>query len=126
MVTKKTNLSRTAARVKPLSTRKKSVTSGKPVAPKKPVARIVTKPAAKLEIKKPKKEKVIRDSFTMPKSEYQKISDIKTVCLASGLSVKKSEVLRAGLKVLGKLNAAQLKLALSGIERVKTGRPNKR
>ena len=76
--------------------------------------------------KKEHKEKVVRDSFTMPQDEYQKISEIKEVCLKAGLPVKKSEVLRAGLKALGAMNAAQLKRALAGLEKIKTGRPKKR
>lgn len=79
--------------------------------------------------KKPKKEhkvKVVRDSFTMPQSEYQKITEIKESCLKAGLQVKKSEVLRAGLKALVELNAAQLKRAFGGLEKIKTGRPQKR
>lgn len=78
--------------------------------------------------KKPKKEhkqKVVRDSFTMPQSEYQKIAEIKETCLKAGLPVKKSEVLRAGLKALCGMNAAQLKRALAGLEKIKTGRPKK-
>ena len=83
---------------------------------------------AKAAAKKPKKEhkeKVVRDSFTMPQSEYQKIAEIKETCLKAGLPVKKSEVLRAGLKALGGMTAAQLKRALAGLEKIKTGRPKK-
>ncbi len=68
---------------------------------------------------------MVRDSFTMPKSEYQKIAEIKEACLKAGLHVKKSEVLRAGLKALGAMNAAQLKRSLTGLEKIKTGRPKK-
>lgn len=71
------------------------------------------------------KLKVVRDSFTMPQSEYAKIGELKQLCLKSGLHVKKSELLRAGLNALGKLSAAQLKAALSGLEKIKTGRPAK-
>lgn len=78
--------------------------------------------------KKPKKEpkvKVVRDSFTMPQDEYLKIAEIKETCLEAGLPVKKSEVLRAGLKALAALTPAQLKRALAGLEKIKTGRPKK-
>lgn len=96
----------------------------------KAVAEKVTAPA-KAAAKKSKKEhpkkehKVVRDSFTMPQSEYQKIAAIKETCLKAGLPVKKSEVLRAGLKALVEMNAAQLKRALAGLEKIKTGRPKK-
>ena len=75
--------------------------------------------------KKENKEKVVRDSFTMPQSEYIKIAEIKSVCLKAKMHVKKSEVLRAGLKALAKLNATQLRRALSELEKIKTGRPRK-
>ena len=84
--------------------------------------------AANKSVKKEKKEnkkKVVRDSFTMPQSEYKKIAEIKAICLKANMHVKKSEVLRAGLKALAKLNAAQLKRALSELEKIKTGRPKK-
>jgi len=77
------------------------------------------------KIKKEAKVKVVRDSFTMPQNEYQKIAEIKDICLKSKLHVKKSEVLRAGLKVLGKLSNAQLKKVLGELEKIKTGRPKK-
>jgi hypothetical protein len=38
---------------------------------------------------------------------------------------KKSEVLRAGLKLLPELDSARLKLVLKGLEKIKTGRPKK-
>jgi 3-deoxy-D-arabino-heptulosonate 7-phosphate (DAHP) synthase len=75
-------------------------------------------------VKKPK-PKVVRDSFTMPQSEYQKIAQIKEMGLKAGLQVKKSEVLRAGVIALCAMNEAQLKTALSSLDKIKTGRPNK-
>jgi hypothetical protein len=59
----------------------------------------------------------------MPRSDYAKIGELKQLCLKSGMHVKKSELLRAGLHALGKLSAAQLKLAVAGLEKIKTGRP---
>lgn len=77
------------------------------------------------KIKKSHKQKVIRDSFTMPHDEYRKIAEIKSACLKAKMHVKKSEVLRAGLKLLAGLSVAQLKAALNGLEKIKTGRPKK-
>lgn len=104
----------------------------KAAAPEKKIAKSAVKlkvkavpqPAAK-KAKKEHKVKVVRDSFTMPQSEYQKIADIKAVCLKAKMHVKKSEVLRAGLRILAELNAAQLKIALNSLEKIKTGRPKK-
>lgn len=94
------------------------------VAAKQPDKKILKQSAKPL--KKEHKVKVVRDSFTMPHSEYQKISEIKEICLQAGMHVKKSEVLRAGLKALTKLTDAQLKRTLDGLEKIKTGRPEKR
>jgi len=82
------------------------------------------KPVAKKTKKKPKME-TVRDSFSMPETEYRKIAEIKEACLKAGLHVKKSAVLLAGLKVLGEMNAAQLKRAIAGLEKVKTIHPKK-
>lgn len=127
MTAKKTAVTTAPAKRAPA---KKRVVPAKVAA--KPAAKSSAKPAAtaaqKHAAKKPKKEpkvKVVRDSFTMPQNEYQQIAAIKETCLKAGLQVKKSEVLRAGLKALVELNAAQLKRALSGLEKIKTGRPNK-
>ncbi|HEU0220500.1 MAG TPA: hypothetical protein VFQ98_06865 [Gallionella sp.] len=108
-------------------TTKKTAAAAVKTAAKKVAAEKVPAPekAAAKKPKKEHKEKVVRDSFTMPQSEYRKIADIKETCLKAGLPVKKSEVLRAGLKALGEMNAAQLKRALVGLEKIKTGRPKK-
>lgn len=115
-----------------MTTKKSAATAASPKKPavKKPAAKVTAKPApvaAKPEARKAKQQKVkvVRDSFTMPEKEYQKIAAIKEACLKAGLPVKKSEVLRAGLQVLGGLSAAQLKRALGGLEKIKTGRPKK-
>lgn len=95
-------------------------------------AKSATKAAAKKTVaaepvvkKQKNKVKVVRDSFTMPQDEYQKIAQIKEACLEAGLQVKKSEVLRAGLKALTSMSPVQLKRALAGLEKIKTGRPKK-
>lgn len=110
-----------------MTTRKTAAATVKAIA-KKPADNAPAPATAKAGAKKPKKErkeKVVRDSFTMPQGEYRKIAEIKEACLKAGLPVKKSEVLRAGLKALGAMDAAQLKRALAGLEKIKTGRPKK-
>ena len=81
--------------------------------------------ASEDKVKRPKKEKVVRDSFTMPKSDYEKISLLKQKCLANGVHVKKGELLRAGLLILERANIEQLTAAVAAVETVKTGRPGK-
>lgn len=71
-----------------------------------------------------KKEKVVRDSFTMPKSDYAKIASLKHKCTNNGRRVKKSEILRAALAVLDAAPEKRLMAALDALETVKTGRPS--
>ena len=109
-----------------MTTKKTAAATVKTTARKAPAEKAPA--TAKTTAKKPKKEhreKVVRDSFTMPQSEYQKIAEIKEACLKAGLPVKKSEVLRAGLRALAGMDTAQLKRAMAGVEKIKTGRPKK-
>lgn len=70
-----------------------------------------------------KKTKLVRDSFTIPKAEFVLIEDMKMRAIALGTSVKKSELLRAGLKLLQGLNDSAYKAALAAVPTLKTGRP---
>jgi len=74
---------------------------------------------------KQQKVKMIRDSFNMPKSDYDKIAELKQKCLAAGVHVKKSELLRLGLTQLSMLSVTALLRSVKQIERIKTGRPAK-
>ncbi|MEN9657714.1 MAG: hypothetical protein RL571_1179 [Pseudomonadota bacterium] len=47
-----------------------------------------------------KKAKLVRDCFTIPELEYPQLAALKQRCLAAGVAVKKSELLRAGLQAL--------------------------
>lgn len=81
--------------------------------------------AAKGKDKRAKKDKVVRDSFTMPKADYDRIASLKQKCLEAGVSVKKSELLRAGLQLLEASSEKRLVAAIAALETVKTGRPAK-
>lgn len=70
-----------------------------------------------------KKTKVVRDSFTIPKAEYAAIDELKNRAVGLGTSVKKSELLRAGLMALQALSDAAYKRALAVVPALKTGRP---
>lgn len=74
---------------------------------------------------KPKKIKMVRDSFTMPEDDYAKLAELKKKCLEAGVHVKKSELLRAGLLNLSNLPEAVLIEAVKQVEIIKTGRPAK-
>jgi outer membrane biosynthesis protein TonB len=70
-----------------------------------------------------KKPKLVRDSFTIPKSEYAAIDLLKGRAMALGRATKKSELLRAGLKVLAGMGDEALQAALANVPTLKTGRP---
>lgn len=70
-------------------------------------------------------ERVIRDSFTMPSQDYEKIAQLRERCLKIGISTTKSEVLRAGLHVLENMSEETLRKIIRSIEKVKSGRPGK-
>lgn len=72
---------------------------------------------------KPKKPKLVRDSFTCPKDEYAAIDALKLRSAQQGHIAKKSELLRAGLKLLAGLEDPQLLAALQAVPSIKTGRP---
>ena len=75
--------------------------------------------------KKPedKAVKVIRDSFTMPQTDYGLIGELKKRSLRLGYQVNKSEIIRAGLQALDKMNEDEFIGKLTEIEKIKTGRP---
>ena len=70
-----------------------------------------------------KKPKLVRDSFTIPKTEFAAIDTLKTRAISMGTSVKKSELLRAGLMLLTGLSDAAFKAAIAAVPTLKTGRP---
>lgn len=124
-------VAKSAPAAKPAAVKSAVTKAPESAAPKAVVKGVVaaekTQPKLAKEPKAAKKPKlkVVRDSFTMPQSEYQKIAEIKEICLKAGLQVKKSEVLRAGVIALGAMDEAALKRTLSGLDKIKTGRPNK-
>ncbi len=83
------------------------------------------KPAAPAKVAKDKKVKVVRDSFTLPKSELMQISEMKKRAMGLGVEVKKSELIRAGLLALSGMADAAFKKAMSNVPTIKTGRPAK-
>jgi hypothetical protein len=101
-----------------------------PVAVKKltPIAKtIAAKPkaaqVAQPVVKKIKKPKLVRDSFTMPKDEYAALQKLKERAIAQGTAVKKGELLRAGLLALTTMSDSIFAATLAAIPTLKTGRP---
>ena len=68
---------------------------------------------------------MVRDSFTIPKTELLQVSELKKRALTLGVAAKKSELIRAGLFTLASMNDAALKKAMANVPTIKTGRPAK-
>ena len=122
--TKKTAAKKPAVK-KPVVKKVTSQTTVKK-APVKTATTQPAKPAKPVKAVKPakvKKPKLVRDSFTIPKDEYVVIDALKTRAGKLGQSVKKSELLRAGVKALAAMSDIQFKAALSNVPTIKTGRP---
>ena len=97
-----------------------------PVRPaSRPAPKAAAEPAKSPKPDKPKKPKLVRDSFTIPKAEYTVLEQLKLRAAQSGNPAKKSEVLRAGLKVLAAMEDAAFIAALGAVPALKTGRPAK-
>ncbi len=81
--------------------------------------------SSKLPSKKQAKQqsKPVRDSFTMPQADFDLIAALKFRGLSLGRSIKKSELLRAGLLALSVFNDKALLSTLDKLEPVKMGRP---
>ncbi len=95
-----------------------------PIAAKKVIAPALVK--VRLEkVLKPAKPKLVRDSFTIPKDEYQVLVDLKARMTKLMQPAKKSELLRAGLKALATMSDAMIKKSLLAVPSIKTGRPAK-
>ena len=97
-------------------------TASKAIVAKPAAAKPVASKPTKVEAKS-KKPKLVRDSFTIPKDEYAVIEALKQRANALAQPVKKSELLRAGLKMLAGLSDAALRSALQAVPSIKTGRP---
>jgi hypothetical protein len=97
-------------------------------APIKVAAKPLVKPVAKPKIDKQvklKKPKLVRDSFTIPKAEYTVLDDLKQRATKLASAVKKSELIRAGVKALAAMSDAAFQAALKAVPAIKTGRPSK-
>jgi hypothetical protein len=80
-------------------------------------------PAKATKSEKARKPKLVRDSFTIPKAEYQVLETLKQRAIQLAQPAKKSELLRAGIKALAALPDAEFRAALAAVPAIKTGRP---
>ena len=114
-VVKKTTVKN--AVVKKVSAKK---TAARPLLSRMPAPVKAGKPAVPHKSKKPK---LVRDSFTIPKAEYVVLEDLKQRATKLTRPVKKSELLRAGIKILASLSDTAYLAALEQVPAIKTGRP---
>ncbi len=111
------------AAAKPVTVKAAVKPAAAPVARPAPAPTVI--PAAAPKADKPKKPKLVRDSFTIPKTEFAVLQDLKQRAGKSGTTAKKSEILRAGIKALAAMNDAAFAAALGAVPPIKTGRPAK-
>jgi hypothetical protein len=124
-VAKKAAAQKAASTSKPAAAKNVAAAASKATAqafagsPKSQAAGKPAKKAAKL------RPQLVRDSFTMPEADFGLIAALKAKALDARRAAKKSELLRAGLRLLSGLEAKALVAALDKLEPVKIGRPKK-
>jgi hypothetical protein len=68
---------------------------------------------------------MVRDSLTMPKLEYVVLEELKLRAAKMSAAVKKTELIRAGIKALAGMSDAAFMSAVRAVPSLKTGRPSK-
>ncbi|GJJ01746.1 hypothetical protein RugamoR64_22840 [Duganella rhizosphaerae] len=111
-----------AAKAAPKAAAKPAPKTAVKAAPKAAAAKPAPVDAAK---DKTRKEKLVRDSFTMPEQEYAVLGQVKKACLKAGFEIKKSELLRIGVALISQIDLATLQNVLASLPQLKTGRPKK-
>jgi hypothetical protein len=76
--------------------------------------------------KKDKREKVMRDSFSLPASEHKRIKALREALGQSGRLASKSEVLRAGLALLSQRSTTEVVSLLDALPPVAKGKRSKK
>lgn len=92
--------------------------------PTQHVAKPKSKAFAKPKTEKPvkvKKPKLVRDRFTIPKTEYTVLDELKQRADKLAHTVKKSELLRAGVKALAAMPDGAFLSALNAVPAIETG-----
>jgi hypothetical protein len=105
---------------------KKPKAAGKAASATKVTKRSAASARAPAGPAKPERMKLVRDSFTLPRSDVDLLVALKQRALKQGAEAKKSELVRAGIHALAALDDAQLRAALAGVPKLKTGRPEKK
>ena len=114
---------KSAVRATPTVAPKAAVKTPAKVEPKSAIA--TTAKQSHVKLLKAKKPKLVRDSFTIPKLEYLKLEELKHRSVKLGNSIKKSELIRAGIMALAAMSDANFLKATNAVPAIKTGRPAK-
>lgn len=69
-----------------------------------------------------KKASVIRDTFSFPDFDHVLLSELQKRCLQVGHYVSKSELVRAGLKTMARMDPDDLLRTVQAVEKLKPGR----
>lgn len=129
MATTRKTARKTAAKkpaARPSASRKPAAQAGPAKAAQaKPALPAAARPDKGDKADKPRKAKLVRDSFTIPKSEYTVLEELKLRAANLGRPAKKSEVLRAGVMALAAMGDAAFLASVTGVPAIKTGRPAK-
>ena len=94
----------------------------------KPVAETVAAPAGKAQTeggKKEKGEKVVRASFSMPKSEHAQLKVLRKELAKAGRPASRSELLRAGLRLLAAHSGKEVAALVEALPVVPKGKGKK-
>jgi len=112
---------RAAAKTTPTAAKRAAPAGAKKPVAKKAALKPVSLPAPPAKVK----HKLVRDSFTIPKSEYALLDALKARAANLKRPVKKSELLRAGISALNTMSDKAFLQALGSVPSLKTGRPSK-
>ena len=113
------------AQVARKATTKVIAQTAKAAAAKAPASTAAPASASSEKPAKPVKQRLVRDSFTMPEADFALVAVLKARALGLGRAAKKSELLRAGLQLLNQQEPKALMTALDGLQPIKTGRPKR-
>lgn len=80
------------------------------------------KPEKAEKLAKAVREKVVRDSFSMPKTEHAQLKTLRETLAKAGRICTKSELLRAGIQLLLKESPASVKGLVEGLAVVPKGK----
>ena len=102
---------------------KKTVSSRLPTYDRFDRAEKALEGAGAVEPSRAKRTKVVRDAYSMPVEDHELVEAARKRAGRNGLLVTKSEVVRAGLRLIAGLEDAHFIEALEAVEKLKTGRP---